>query len=117
MKKFLALMIVVVMTFSMVAVPVSATCVEAEDIEKIETTVDATFTFAMDLAKAIHKLGGDILAVFDKECPFCDEIHNRTPVEDENGGENEDEGEGEGENTPVEIVGTVANAEELAAAL
>ena len=126
MKKFLALMIVVVMTFSMVAVPVSAACVEAEDIEKIETTVEDAFTFAEKLANAIHKLVGDILAVFDKECPFCDEIHGKTPVEDTpvtpeeptpDEPVNPDEPTPDEPVEPEEIVGTVANAEELAAAL
>ena len=72
MKKFLALMIAVVMAFSMVAIPVSAADVNAE-VEKVETTVEEAFTFAEKLANAIHKLVGDILAVFDKECPFCEE--------------------------------------------
>ena len=75
-------MIAVVMAFSMVAVPVSAADVNA-DLEKVETTVEDAFTFADKLANAIHKLVGDILAVFDKECPFCDEIHVKAPVEDE----------------------------------
>ncbi len=104
MKKFLALMIAVVMAFSMVAIPVSAADVNAE-VEKVETTVEEAFTFAEKLANAIHKLVGDILAVFDKECPFCDEIHVKAPVEDENGNENGNENggenEGEGEDKPV----------------
>lgn len=97
MKKFLALMIAVVMAFSMVAIPVSAADVNAE-VEKVETTVEEAFTFADKLANAIHKLVGDILAVFDKECPFCDEIHVKAPAEDENGNENGSENEGENGN-------------------
>ena len=82
MKKFLALMIAVVIAFSMVAVPVNAS--EANvDLEKVETTVNEAFTFADKLANAIHKLVGDILAVFDKECPFCDEIHELTTEQPE----------------------------------
>ena len=87
MKKFLALMIAVVIAFSMVAVPVNATETNV-DIEKVETTVNEAFTFAENLANAIHKLVGDILAVFGKECPFCDEIHELTteaPEEDTTG--------------------------------
>lgn len=80
MKKFLALMIAVVMAFSMVAVPVSAADAAA-DIEKVETTVNDTFSFIENLMEAIHKLVGDILAVFDEECPFCGEVHVSTPDE------------------------------------
>ena len=115
MKKFLALMIAVVMAFSMVAIPVSAADATA-DIEKIETTVRDAFDYAEKLANAIHKLVGDILAVFDKECPFCDEIHGKTPVEDEPTTPDEPVIPDEPVE-PEEIVGTVANAEELAAAL
>ena len=73
-------MIAVVMAFSMIAVPVSAADTTA-DLEKVETTVNDAFAFAEKLANAIHKLVGDILAVFDKECPFCEVIHELAAVE------------------------------------
>lgn len=78
MKKFLALMIAVVMAFSMVAVPVSAADAAA-DLEKVETTVNDAFDYVESLMESIHTLVGGILAVFDKECPFCDEIHKSAP--------------------------------------
>ena len=126
MKKFLALMIAVVMTFSMVAVPVSAADIDV-DLEKVETTLDETFAFAEKLAKAIHKLVGGILAVFDKECPFCDKIHSRTPCEDVpvipddpcNPDEpvNPDEpGTPDEPSEPEETVNTIANQGELSGA-
>lgn len=82
MKKFLALMIAVVMAFSMVAVPVSAADATA-DLEKVETTVNDIFDYIEKLMESIHALVGGILAVFDKECPFCDEIHKSTETPDE----------------------------------
>ena len=81
MKKFLALMIAVVMAFSMVAVPVSAA--NAADLEKVETTVTDAFDYIEKLMESIHALVGGILAVFDKECPFCDEIHKSEETPDE----------------------------------
>ena len=81
MKKFLALMIAVVMAFSMVAIPVSAA--DSVDLEKVETTVTDTFDYIEKLMESIHALVGGILAVFDKECPFCDEIHKSAETPDE----------------------------------
>ena len=46
MKKFLALMIAVVMAFSMVAIPVSAADVNAE-VEKVETTVEEALSMGL----------------------------------------------------------------------
>ena len=119
MKKFLALMIAVVIAFSMVAVPVNATETNV-DIEKVETTVNEAFTFAENLANAIHKLVGDILAVFDKECPFCDKIHDRTPAEDvpvtPDEPVNPDEPNPEEPSEPEETVNTIANQGELSGA-
>ena len=73
MKKFLALIIAVVMTFSMVAMPVNA--IDAADIEKFETTANEVFDYVEKLIESIHALVGGILGVLDKECPFCTEIH------------------------------------------
>lgn len=71
MKKFIALIMAVIMTFALMAPATAAN----NEIEEIETTVNDIFDFVKDLAAGIHELVGGILAVFDKECPFCDEIH------------------------------------------
>lgn len=119
MKKFLALMIAVVMAFSMVAVPVSAADATV-DIEKVETTVTDTFDYLGNFMKAVHKLVGDILAVFDKECPLCGKIHVKAPAEDTpinpDTPVNPDEPNPDEPSEPEETVNTIANQGELSGA-
>ncbi len=90
MKKILALIIAVVMMFSIAAVPASAAVsdsaqavVDSYNAGDYEATIDNVFTFARDLAAAIHELVGGILGVLDKECPFCGEVHGAAADDDE----------------------------------
>ncbi len=82
MKKILALIIAAVMMFSIAAVPASAAVSDSAqavadsfNAGDYYATIDNVFTFAKDLAAAIHDLVGGILGVLGKECPFCEEIH------------------------------------------
>ena len=82
MKKILALIIAAVMMFSIAAVPASAGVAESGqavadsfNAGDYYATIDNVFTFAKDLAAAIHDLVGGILGVLGKECPFCEKVH------------------------------------------
>ena len=117
MKKFLALMIAVVMAFSMVAIPVSAS-VNSEELENVETTVKETYTFLEQLSIAVHNLVGNILGIFDEECPFCEKIHGKDSVEDtpvvpDEPVEPDVPAEPEEPEEPEETVNTIANQGEL----
>lgn len=102
MKKILALVMAVVMAFSIAAVPASAAVsdsaqavVDSYNAGDYEATVDNVFTFARDLAEAIHALVGGILGVLGKECPFCEEIHSANAGDDNTGADDECTCEGE----------------------
>ena len=88
MKKILALIIAVVMIFSVAAIPSTAGVADSAQgvVDNYNdgnygAALESAFSFAKDLAKAIHSLVGGILGVLDKECPFCDEIH-KTKADD-----------------------------------
>jgi hypothetical protein len=115
MKRILALLIAVVMTFSVVAVPVSA--ITVEDVEKFESTATDVFAFIEDLMVSIHALVGGILGVFDEACPFCGDVHVSAPVEDETPVDPENPDEPEVPEEPEEIVGVITNICEFAEAL
>ncbi len=89
MKKFLALIISIVMIFSIAAIPSTAGVADSAqgvvdnyNAGNYGAAIDSAFSFAKDLAKAIHSLVGGILGVLDKECPFCDEIHKSKANDD-----------------------------------
>lgn len=127
MKKILAVLLSLVMafTFMMPAFAAEEVVVEeessitdsfggvidsAEDIrdsfenEDVEGVINGVFAFAESLFNAIHDLVHTLSEMFDFDCPFCDDVKVDTeePVEPEE---------------PEEIIGTVANTEDLSAAL
>lgn len=99
-KKLLAIMLSLIMVFTMIAVPVSAAGTIAEDtaVEEVvgeETTDEEAaeedfvgqfheiFEAIKNLIEAIHNLVGGIMGNLGKECPFCGEVHEKNAEEDE----------------------------------
>lgn len=94
-KKLIAVVLSVIMIFSMIAVPVSATETITEN-SKVEEVVDEdtsieeaadqigeVFSAIRNLIDAIHNLVGGIMGILGKECPFCDEVHSKDEGETE----------------------------------
>ena len=82
MKKILALLIAVVMVFSMAAIPASAALSDSIDAVSesfnagdYESTITGVIELAKEFVAAIHDLVGSIMAVLGEECAFCEEIH------------------------------------------
>lgn len=111
MKKLLAILLSVVMMFSLVALPASASgetsdniSVEdvVEKIEDAETLLEAIFNF-------VHNLVHSLSEMFNFDCPFCDgEADTEEPSEPETPEEPSE---------PEVIIGTVANTDDLSGAL
>lgn len=81
-KKFLALLLSVLMVFTMVSNSVVAVeeTVKTEriDIEEVEKDVNNIFDTVKKIIENVHNLVGGILGVFGKKCPFCKEIHGKS---------------------------------------
>lgn len=78
MKKLLAVLMSIVMMFTLAAVPVSAAQEEAEDeitIQDVVDTIILTVELIQDTLIQVHNIVGSILGLLEKECPFCAEIH------------------------------------------
>ena len=82
MKKILALLIAVVMVFSVAAIPASAALSDSAqaltdsfNAGDYEATLNNLFIFIKDFITAIHDLVGNIMAVLGEECAFCEQIH------------------------------------------
>ena len=82
MKKVLALLIAVVMIFSLAAIPASAAVADsaqaiADNFNAGDyfAAIESLFTFAQDLIDAIHNLVGSIMGVLGEECALCETIH------------------------------------------
>lgn len=125
MKKILAVLLSLVMAFTFMMPAFAADDVaaeessitdsfggvidSAEDIrdsfenEDVEGVINGVFAFAESLFNAIHDLVHTLSEMFDFGCPFCDETAEpEAPEVPEE---------------PEEIIGTVANTEDLSAAL
>ena len=72
MKKLLAVIMTVVMAFSIAVVPASAADVTVDEFFE---AVDTSIALIEDTIYQIHYLVGTILGILDKECPLCGEIH------------------------------------------
>ncbi len=90
MKKFLAVIMSLVMMFSLAALPVAAA--EAEEETKTEETVtlndvfetiELTVELIEDTINKVHYIVGTILGMLDKECPLCGEVHEIVIEEEE----------------------------------
>ena len=77
MKKFLAVLMSIVMMFALVAVPVSAADEATEEItvEEVFSTLELTAELIKDTLVKVHYIVGTVLAVLEKECPLCGVIH------------------------------------------
>ena len=82
MKKIFALIIAVVMIFSVVAIPASATVADSAQVvvDNVNagdyfTAIESAFALAKELINEIHQLVGSIMAVVEKECAFCGVLH------------------------------------------
>lgn len=78
MKKIIAVLLTIIMTFSIISMPVSAaldTDQVKTDVENVVEDVTNIFDSVIDIIDAVHQLVGGILSIFDKECPFCGVVH------------------------------------------
>jgi len=90
MKKFLAVIMSLVMMFSLAALPVAAAQAEEETkaeetitLEEFFETVELTVELIEDTINKIHYIVGTILGMLDKECPLCAEVHQIETPEQE----------------------------------
>lgn len=81
-KKVLALLLSVLMVFTMVSSSVVAIAetepAEKTQIEDVENSISNTFDSIKGIIEGVHNLVGGIMSVLGKECVFCDEIHGKT---------------------------------------
>ncbi len=82
MKKFLAVIMSLVMLFSLAALPVAAAEEEAEveveetvTLDEVFDTLVLTVELIEDTIYQIHSIVGSILGMLAKECPMCGEVH------------------------------------------
>ena len=75
MKKLLAVIMSVVMAFSIAVVPASAAEKEEITIDEFFETVEASLDLIEDTINQIHNIVGTILGALGKECPMCSEVH------------------------------------------
>lgn len=75
MKKLLAVIMSVVMAFSIAVVPASAAEKEEITIDEFFETVEASLDLIEDTINQIHNIVGTILGALGKECPMCAEVH------------------------------------------
>lgn len=109
MKKLLALLLSIVMMFSIVALPTSASN-ETDcniNVENVVDKIDEAETFLEQIYNFVHNIVHTLSKMFDFDCPFCDGKSEtpETPVEPEVPEE------------PEVIVGTVTNEGDLTDAL
>ncbi|MBQ4267296.1 MAG: hypothetical protein IJB93_03805 [Clostridia bacterium] len=74
MKKLLAVLLSLVMMFSVVALPASAATETAGEIsvESIEKTLEDAFDVFEAIFNLVHKIVHGFSEIFDFDCPFCD---------------------------------------------
>lgn len=77
MKKFLAVLMSIVMMFTLVAMPASAADEATDEItlEEFISTVELTVELIKDTLIKVHYIVGTILGMLEKECPLCGEAH------------------------------------------
>lgn len=73
MKKLLAVIMTIVMAFSIAVVPASAADVTVDEFFE---AVDTSIALIEDTIAQIHYIVGTILGILEKECPLCAEIHD-----------------------------------------
>ena len=81
MKKLLAVLMSIVMMFTLVALPVSAAGETADEtantvtVEEFFTTLETTIMLIQDTIVQVHFIVGTILGVLQKDCPLCGTVH------------------------------------------
>lgn len=82
MKKILALLVAVVMIFSIAAIPASAALKDSAQVvvDNFNTgdyfaAIENAFTFIREFIDELHTLVGTIMAILGEECAFCEELH------------------------------------------
>lgn len=87
LKILLALLLSVLMVFTMVSSSVVAiaetTPAETTKIEDVENTVNNTFGTIKGIIEGVHNLVGGIMSMLGKECVFCDEVHSKAETDGE----------------------------------
>ena len=78
MKKILALVLSIVMIFSMLMLPVSA---QKADLQAQTAVTMSSDGFFADIIEFFHNIIGGFFSLFAKECPICDLIHGAEPEE------------------------------------
>lgn len=112
MKKFLAIMMSVIMAFTLVAFPASAAVAEEDTTAtaapeiSIGDVIDS-FVVTVELVQAtlleVHNIVGTIMGMLEKECPMCGVMHEFDLGGAEDGEVEDGEVEGDGEATLPEI--------------
>lgn len=95
MKKLIAIFLSVIMIFSLSLTPVLAQGNEDDIQTNIENVIDTVGNLADDvieLLKAVHKLVGNVLSIFGKECPFCGKVHSVDFSDNDNENESNNKG-------------------------
>ena len=82
MKKILALLVAVVMVFSIAVIPASAVLSETAQVVADNfnagdyfAALENTFDLIREFIDEIHNLVGNIMGVLGEECAFCEQIH------------------------------------------
>lgn len=80
MKKFLAVIMAVLLTFSIALVPMAAdeeAVAEADQVtvEEVFNAIETAVILIKDTIEQIHNIVGQLMAVLDKECAMCGVIH------------------------------------------
>lgn len=83
MKKLLAVIMSVVMAFSIAVIPAAAA--EEVTLDEFFGAVETSIALIEDTIAQIHNIVGSILGVLGKECPMCAEIHEIPTEEDAEG--------------------------------
>lgn len=95
MKKFLAVIMSLVMMFSLAALPVAAAEETPEPDEvtislgDVFDTLELTVELIEDTVNKIHYIVGTILGMLDKECPLCAQVHEIVVEEEDESVEDE----------------------------
>lgn len=78
-KKIIALLLTLLMVFTMVS---SSFITVAEpaitNFEEVTNVTDTTSEFIKSIIYGVHSLVGGILSIFNRECPFCSKVHEKS---------------------------------------
>ncbi len=76
MKKFLAIVLAVVLTVSASMLPASAVSMDdLPDSAQVVEVMDNGYALIKAIINQIHTIVGDILGMLNKDCPFCGKVH------------------------------------------